>query len=265
MVKKRKISEKEKRLEKLSKVINDTNHNMAKEPKGERFDNNYLYRLYLDWYVHQNYDRARIYFYEHKEQIIEEAKPYSITIPSNMYEEIKSHLFIIADRLYRRVFEDEAQVKIKSKDWEEEWKWNRFEKYYQPNQVYWYIKLTLSMRIRDYFAERKERDDNMYFPDESDYINDLEVCTTEHINNKISSEMLLSEILPETLQELGNNEKLIFIYTIVQWNSIESTSEILEDMGIYKSSYSVWKIKKKIIDIIKNIVDEKWLDINDFI
>jgi hypothetical protein len=68
-------------------------------------------------------------------------------------------MYMIVDGCYVKIFEDEKIYDIISVDWVVT-KWTRFEKYYQPHQVYWYLRLVVNKRILTYFANiKKEREE----------------------------------------------------------------------------------------------------------
>lgn len=236
----------------MKKVKSDTKHGARESPKGKVFDNNYLYYLYLKGYDEWwRYDDAREYLFKHIGQIVDNAKPMSI--PVHMFLDIRNEMYMLVDELYRSIFEDEKIYKIVSKDWLTVTEWSKFEKYYQPNQVYWYIKVTLRWRILDYI--KRENNNELICID-----NDREWLEDFNWENHINNEMLINVILSNMLS-LWDLEKAIFIYVYIKQKSLKETRDILNWQWI---DISIYRIRKIVNNVMVSIKDSAKDFIKDF-
>lgn len=252
-------------MNKLEIITEDKTHEHRTSPKWKKFDNNYLYYLYCRWSVTWDYDDARVYLWDNISQIVDTAKSKWLYIKREEYYDITTQMYMIVDDLYRRIFEDEKPVTIRSLDWVES-RWTRFEKYYQPKQVYWYLKLVVNKRICSFFSDKykeksMERNERI---DESESNEPAWQDWMKEINKKVSREWLISKVLSKLINT-NTVEEFVFISVHLHWNTYEEISRILKSKWI---DYSVYKVKKaaaKVLDEIRESMWEEDIDLLDYI
>lgn len=254
---------------KMDIIKHDKNHNAREYPEWWMFDNNYLYYMYCDasskwWSIDLSlYSKAREYLYENISQIVHSSKRKDIVIPPYLYDDCNTEMFMIIDELYRDIFDDHWLYNIISIEWKES-KWIRFEKYYMPQQVYWYIKLVVKNRIYTYLDNvRKENErESSYII--TDYSSDVNMQTSiEPVKKKIACEQLVHIILSKLLW-VSSIEKETFVNCKLKWIWFEEVSRSLRARWIDYSAYKVKKIVKKVLSEIKQQISDQdidWVDI----
>lgn len=177
-----------------------------------------------------------------------------MTIPTHLFYDINSSMYLIVDDLYRSIFEDEWEYKITDKLWNVTY-WTKFEKYYTPNQVYWYIKVTIRWRMIDFIKWESDREIETINSDR-EWISDQEVW--DETNNEMLVNLVLSKMLK--LQDL---DKAIFIYVYIKQLSLRETKSILKEQWINVSMYRIRRTISEVMESIKESMN--WVDLNEFL
>lgn len=237
--------------------MSDPTHWMRTQPRNNKFDNHYLYYLYCKWYSewweenHMLYDDARKYLFEHISQIVYASKRKDINIPYHLHDDCNTEMYMIIDHLYRQIFNDTKEYDIVSQDGIQS-RWTRFEKYYQPKQVYGMIKFAIKNRILTYLAKHR---DNV-FEDCFESL-DYDICLpyeweVEEINNQIACEKIIQTMLTN-LRWVSYIEKWSFILVKLQYKTYEEVSNIMAKHWV---DYSKYKIKKCVDKVLQKIKDD---------
>lgn len=235
--------------------MSDEKHNCRTEPRGKKFDFNYLYYLYCKWCEEWFLDSAREYLYDNISQIVQTAKPRSINVPKNLHVDLDTEMFMLVDKLCVWLFTDDRIVKIKDLDWSER-KWTRFEKYFYPNQAYWYIRFTVNKKIIDYF-NRIRLDNSIHSMPDADLVDWW--SPHEETNRDMSSHIIIREVLRQMI-ELDEIDKFIFLSVKLNWKSIKSVKDDLEYLWIEMSQFKIKKSAMLTLQKIKDNVDDLHLE-----
>lgn len=257
-------------MTKLEQVLKDPNHPILKD-KPKQFDNNYLYYLYCLWSETLQYDDARIYMWENLEQILWQSFV-KLKIHKDLFEDIKSEMFIVADNIYTSIFTETRLydlVKRERKKWVKnarEWEEildqkTKFERYYLPQQVYWYLKTTLYYKVITMLNADKEVDSMDMLNLWEDWDCEENMCySSDSISTTTAFEMLLPRIT-----NLDKVSLYIFIAVCLRNQSLSSVAEELNGIWLEYNKQSVHRALKWILATIKEWFEEVWLSPEDFI
>lgn len=258
-------------MNKLETIVHDPNHPSTWKPAGEMFDNNHLFYLYCKWSIDKQYDEARIYMWENFEQILWQSKQRSF-LDLDLYDEIKSQMYMLADWFYISIFEDEnvyhKQVWVKSRwskippEWEIE-SATKFERYYLPQQVYWYLKTTIYYKIITLLNNQKKSDEQSV-----DIFNMTQERDCDMLADNPMDDISLSSWVQMLLPKINNFiwEKLyIFVSVFLNQKSLKTVSKEINDVWGSTNKQKVFRTVQEITKELRDYMDQLWLKEDDFL
>lgn len=132
-----------------------------------------------------------------------------MVIPDHLHDEANTQMLMIVDEKYRQIFEDTTIKRKVTPKWE--MVGTKFQRYYQPRQVYGHLKNTIRRRVIDFMnSNRVLKDEALQFISVDEYHDVIWMEYSWDPIQQITDRYVIDEIL-EGLYNIDPLHKEIFI------------------------------------------------------